>query len=114
VGDAIPPIVYYPSYFRWCDQATFRLFLAAAYARRDARRAVEGGHAAGRRRMLRSASQTGEKPVVESHISQFGRIFTISRLPQRCGRDRGPGQRDPYLGQEGRRRALAEGGADSR
>ena len=35
-GDCDPAgIVYYPSYFRWCDQATYRLFLAAGLKRDD-------------------------------------------------------------------------------
>ena len=35
-GDCDPAgIVYYPSYFKWCDQATYRLFLKAGLRRDD-------------------------------------------------------------------------------
>src|SRR6202051_1069698 len=35
-GDCDPAgIVYYPAYFRWIDQATYRLFLAAGLKRDD-------------------------------------------------------------------------------
>jgi hypothetical protein len=40
-GDCDPAgIVYYPACFRWCNRATYRLFLAAGITRDDTR----GGH----------------------------------------------------------------------
>jgi 4-hydroxybenzoyl-CoA thioesterase len=83
-GDCDPAgIVYYPSYFRWCDQATFRLFLAAGLTRDETRGGQwkEGTPLVAAECSFKRASQTGEKLVVESHISQFGRSsFTISHV----------------------------------
>ena len=83
-GDCDPAgIVYYPSYFRWCDQATFRLFLAAGLTRDQTHGGQwkEGTPLVAAECAFRRASQTGEKLVVESHISRFGRSsFTISHV----------------------------------
>ena len=83
-GDCDPAgIVYYPSYFRWCDQATHRLLRVAGITRNE----IHGGqwkegtplvHA---ECSFRRASQTGEKLVIESHVTKFGRSsFTISHV----------------------------------
>jgi 4-hydroxybenzoyl-CoA thioesterase len=83
-GDCDPAgIVYYPSYFRWCDQATYRLFLAAGLKRDDVSSGQwkEGTPLVAAECSFKRASQTGEKLVVESHISRFGRSsFTISHV----------------------------------
>src|SRR4030081_2287464 len=74
-GDCDPAgIVYYPSYFRWCDQATYRLFLAAGLKRDDVSSGQwkEGTPLVAAACSFKRASQTGEKLVVESHISRFG------------------------------------------
>lgn len=80
-GDCDPAgIVYYPAYFRWCDQATYRLFLAAGLKRDDVSsgRWKEGTPLVNAQCSFRRASQHGEKLVVESHVSRFGRSsFTI-------------------------------------
>ena len=83
-GDCDPAsIVYYPSYFRWCDQATYRLFLAAGLIRDD----VSSGSWKGGTPVVnaecsfRRASQPGERLVIDSHISKFGRSsFTIRHV----------------------------------
>jgi acyl-CoA thioesterase FadM len=101
-GDCDPAgIVYYPSYFRWCDQASHRLFVAAGVAHNDTRSGqwTEGTPLVAAECSFKRASQPGEKLVVESHVSRFGRS---------------PGQRNPHLGEEGRQCALADGGGDSR
>ncbi len=55
-GDCDPAgIVSYPSYFRWCDQASHRLLVAAGVAHNEAQGEVEGGLSPGRRRMLLQA-----------------------------------------------------------
>ena len=42
-GDCDPAgIVYYPSYFRWCDQATYRLFEAGTIGDGTRRRVQRG------------------------------------------------------------------------
>jgi 4-hydroxybenzoyl-CoA thioesterase len=83
-GDCDPAgIVYYPAYFRWCDQATFRLFLKAGVARDDISSGQwkEGTPLVAAECSFRRASQTGEKLLVESHVSKFGRSsFTISHV----------------------------------
>jgi 4-hydroxybenzoyl-CoA thioesterase len=83
-GDCDPAgIVYYPSYFRWCDQATYRLFLAAGLKRDDVSSGQwkEGTPLVAAECSFKRASQTGEKLVVESHISRFGRSsFTIGHV----------------------------------
>ena len=83
-GDCDPAgIVYYPAYFRWCDQAAHRLFLAAGITRDDAHSGQwkEGTPLVAAECSFRRASQTGEKLLVESHVSRFGRSsFTISHV----------------------------------
>ena len=83
-GDCDPAgIVYYPAYFRWSDQATYRLFLAAGLSRDDTRNGQwkEGTPLVAAECSFRRASQTGEKLVVESHIERFGRSsFTIRHV----------------------------------
>jgi 4-hydroxybenzoyl-CoA thioesterase len=84
LGDCDPAgIVYYPAYFRWCDQASYRLFLAAGITRDDTRGGQwkEGTPLVAAECSFRRASQTGEKLSVESHVSRFGRSsFTISHV----------------------------------
>ena len=118
-GDCDPAgIVYYPSYFRWCDQASHRLFVAAGVAHNDTRSGqwTEGTPLVAAECSFKRASQPGEKLVVESHVSRFGRSsFTISHVfRDAAGEIAAAGQRNPHLGEEGRRCALAEGGGDSR
>jgi YbgC/YbaW family acyl-CoA thioester hydrolase len=83
-GDCDPAgIVYYPAYFRWCDQATYRLFLAAGLKRDDVSSGQwkEGTPLVNAQCSFRRASQHGEKLVVESHVSRFGRSsFTITHV----------------------------------
>jgi len=83
-GDCDPAgIVYYPSYFRWCDQATYRLFLAAGLKRDDVSSGQwkEGTPLVAAECSFRRASQTGETLVIESHVTRFGRSsFTISHV----------------------------------
>jgi len=83
-GDCDPAgIVYYPACFRWCDRATYRLFLAAGITRDDTRggQRKEGTPLVAAECSFRRASQTGEKLSVESHVSRFGRSsFTISHV----------------------------------
>jgi YbgC/YbaW family acyl-CoA thioester hydrolase len=83
-GDCDPAgIVYYPSYFRWCDQATYRLFLKAGIARDDTRSGQwkEGTPMVAAECSFQRASQHGEKLVIESHVSRFGRSsFTIHHI----------------------------------
>ena len=83
-GDCDPAgIVYYPAYFRWSDQATYRLFLKAGLTRDDMRGGQwrEGTPLVAAECSFKRASQTGEKLLVESHVSRFGRSsFTVSRL----------------------------------
>ena len=83
-GDCNPAgIVYYPACFRWCNRATYRLFLAAGITRDDPRggQRKEGTPLVAAECSFRRASQTGEKLSVESHVSRFGRSsFTISHV----------------------------------
>ena len=83
-GDCDPAgIVYYPSYFRWCDQASHRLFVAAGVAHNDTRSGqwTEGTPLVAAECSFKRASQPGEKLVVESQVSRFGRSsFTISHV----------------------------------
>src|SRR5262245_8701641 len=83
-GDCDPAgIVYYPSYFRWCDQATYRLFLAAGLTRDETTGGQwkEGTPLVAAECSFKRASQTGEKLVVESRIARFGKSsFTISHV----------------------------------
>jgi YbgC/YbaW family acyl-CoA thioester hydrolase len=83
-GDCDPAgIVYYPAYFRWCDQATYRLFLTAGLTRDDMSGGQwkEGTPLVAAECSFRRASQTGEKLVVESRVSRFGRSsFTVAHV----------------------------------
>jgi YbgC/YbaW family acyl-CoA thioester hydrolase len=83
-GDCDPAgIVYYPTYFRWIDQATHRLFHNAGAMREGTTggRWTEGIPLVAAECSFRRASQPGEKLIVESHISRFGRSsFTISHV----------------------------------
>ena len=54
-GDCDPAgIVYYPSYFRWCDQASHRLLLAAGVAHND----TQGGWKEGTPLVAAEGSET--------------------------------------------------------
>jgi YbgC/YbaW family acyl-CoA thioester hydrolase len=83
-GDCDPAgIVYYPSYFRWIDQATYRLFLAAGVRRDDVSSGQwkEGTPLVAAECSFRRASQHGEKLTIESHVERFGRSsFTIRHV----------------------------------
>ena len=83
-GDCDPAgIVYYPSYFRWCDQATYRLFLAAGITRDSTQGGQwkEGTPLVAAECSFKRASQPGEKLLVESQVSRFGRSsFTIRHV----------------------------------
>ncbi len=83
-GDCDPAgIVYYPSYFRWSDQAGHRLFLAAGVERDEMRGGPwkEGTPLVAAECAFKRPSQPGEKLVIESHVSRFGRSsFTISHV----------------------------------
>ena len=83
-GDCDPAgIVYYPAYFRWIDQATARLFIAAGVKRDDldSGRWIEGPPLVKAECSFRRASQPGEKLTIESHVSRFGRSsFAISHI----------------------------------
>jgi 4-hydroxybenzoyl-CoA thioesterase len=83
-GDCDPAgIVYYPAYFRWCDQGTARLFIAAGVVRDDLSSGQwrEGPPLVKAECCFRRSSQPGEKLVVESHVSRFGNSsFTISHV----------------------------------
>jgi YbgC/YbaW family acyl-CoA thioester hydrolase len=81
-GDCDPAgIVYYPSYFRWCDQATYRLFLGAGLRRDDVSSGQwrEGTPLVAAECAFRRASQHGEKLVIESHVEKFGRSSFVIR-----------------------------------
>src|SRR6266481_5850293 len=88
-GDCDPAgIVYYPSYFRWFDQATYRLFLAAGLKRDDVSSGQwkEGTPLVAAECSFRRASQHGEKLMIESHIEKFGRSsFTIRHVFRDAG-----------------------------
>ncbi|TAJ82741.1 thioesterase family protein [Reyranella sp.] len=83
-GDCDPAgIVYYPAYFRWCDQSTYRLFLAAGLKRDDITSGQwkEGTPLVKAECSFRRPSQHGETLVIESHVSRFGTSsFTISHV----------------------------------
>jgi 4-hydroxybenzoyl-CoA thioesterase len=82
-GDCDPAgIVYYPSYFRWCDQASHRLLAAAGVGHNDTQGGwKEGTPLVAAECSFKRASQPGEKLVVESHVSRFGRSsFTITHI----------------------------------
>jgi 4-hydroxybenzoyl-CoA thioesterase len=83
-GDCDPAgIVYYPTYFRWFDQATFRLFRAAGLKRDDVGSGQwkEGTPLVGAQCAFRRASQHGETLAIESHVERFGRSsFTVRHV----------------------------------
>ncbi|MBS0518077.1 MAG: acyl-CoA thioesterase [Proteobacteria bacterium] len=83
-GDCDPAgIVYYPSYFRWFDQSTSRLFLAAGLKRDDVSSGQwkEGTPLVAAECAFRRPSQHGEKLIIESHVEKFGRSsFTIRHV----------------------------------
>ena len=83
-GDCDPAgIVYYPAYFRWSDQATARLFLAAGLVRDNLSSGqwTEGPPLVKAECSFKRPSQPNEKLVVESHVSRFGNSsFTISHV----------------------------------
>lgn len=82
-GDCDPAgIVYYPSYFRWCDQASHRLLAIAGITENVTPGGWKGGTPlVAAECSFKRASQPGEKLVVESHVSRFGRSsFTISHV----------------------------------
>jgi len=82
-GDCDPAgIVYYPSYFRWCDQASHRLLAAAGVTDNETRGGwKQGTPLVAAECSFKRASQPGEKLLVESHVSRFGRSsFTISHV----------------------------------
>ncbi|WIM09609.1 acyl-CoA thioesterase [Enhydrobacter sp.] len=83
-GDCDPAgIVYYPSYFRWLDQATYRLFLAAGLKRDDVSGGQwkEGTPLVAAECAFRRPSQHGEKLIIESHVDKLGRSsFTIRHV----------------------------------
>ncbi|MBN9538441.1 MAG: hypothetical protein BGN99_15955 [Alphaproteobacteria bacterium 65-37] len=83
-GDCDPAgIVYYPSYFRWCDQATYRLFLAAGLKRDDVSSGQwkEGTPLVRAECSFRRPSQHGEKLTIESQVARFGgSSFSISHI----------------------------------
>ncbi len=82
-GDCDPAgIVYYPSYFRWFDQASHRLLAAAGVAHNDTHGGwKEGTPLVAAECSFKRASQPGEKLLVESRVSRFGgSSFTISHV----------------------------------
>lgn len=83
-GDCDPAgIVYYPAYFRWFDQATFRLFRKARLTRDEFAdgRFTEGAPLVAAECSFRRASQTGDKLVIESQVEKFGRTsFTVRHV----------------------------------
>lgn len=83
-GDCDPAgIVYYPAYFRWSDQGTFRLFRDAGLTRDDMSSGQwkEGTPLVAAECSFRRPSQHGEKLVLESHVSRFGRSsFTVKHI----------------------------------
>jgi 4-hydroxybenzoyl-CoA thioesterase len=81
-GDCDPAgIVYYPAYFKWSDQATYRLFLKAGVTRDDMSSGqwTEGTPLVAAECAFKRSSQTGEKLVIESHIEKFGRSSFVVR-----------------------------------
>src|SRR6201996_3770003 len=83
-GDCDPAgIVYYPAYFRWSDQSTHRLFANAGIERDEMRGGPwkEGTPPVSAECSFKRPSQPGEKLIVESRVSRFGRSsFTISHV----------------------------------
>ena len=85
-------------------------------ARRPEQRAVEGRHAAGRGRVrLQAPVAAGREAGDRNPGREVGPQFLRHPpcVPQRSGRGRGRRHRDPHLGEEGRRCAVAEGGRHS-
>lgn len=81
-GDCDPAgIVYYPSYFRWLDQATFRLFLAAGLKRDDLSGGQwkEGTPLVAAECAFRRPSQHGEMLTIESRVEKLGRSSFVIR-----------------------------------
>jgi len=83
-GDCDPAgIVYYPAYFRWCDQATGRLLQALGIVRDPL---VDGQWKEGTPLVkaecsFRRPSQPGEVLTIESSIARVGRSsFEIAHL----------------------------------
>jgi len=75
-GDCDPAgIVYYPAYFKWSDQATYRLFLKAGIPRDDTSSGQwkEGTPLVAAECSIKRSSQTGETLTIESHVERFGR-----------------------------------------
>ncbi|QQS13161.1 MAG: acyl-CoA thioesterase [Rhodospirillales bacterium] len=74
-GDSDPAgIIFYPTYFRWWDQGTWRLFWAAGIDRRAMREELGGVdipilNAAG---TFESTVQPGDRLVVESKVERWG------------------------------------------
>lgn len=83
-GDCDPAgIVYYPAYFRWCDQASHRMFQAAGVERDElsGRPWKEGTPLVAAECSFKRPSHPGEKLTVESHVSRFGRSsFTVAHV----------------------------------
>ena len=115
-GDCDPAgIVYYPSYFRWCDEATYRLFLKAGMRRDD----ISSGQWKEGTPLV--AAECSFPPCVADRREagdrkprlRFGRSSSpSSALAARHSGGSRPGWK-PRLGAQ-RRRALAAGGDDSR
>jgi 4-hydroxybenzoyl-CoA thioesterase len=81
-GDCDPAgIVYYPAYFKWFDQATYRLFLAAGMSRDDISSGQwkEGTPLVAAECSFKRASSTGEKLTMESWVEKFGRTSFVIR-----------------------------------
>jgi 4-hydroxybenzoyl-CoA thioesterase len=83
-GDCDPAgIVYYPAYFRWSDQSTYRLFLAAGLKRDDLSSGQwkEGTPLVAAECAFKRPSQQGEKLVIETQVSKWGRSsFTVRHV----------------------------------
>jgi 4-hydroxybenzoyl-CoA thioesterase len=83
-GDCDPAgIVYYPSYFKWIDQATHRLLLRAGIRHNEVSSGQwkEGTPLVAAECSFRRASQPGEKLSIESRVERFGRSsFTIRHV----------------------------------
>ncbi len=83
-GDCDPAgIVFYPAYYRWMDQATFRMFQRAGLKRDrfDGGQWAEGPPLVETKCSFRRASVTGDRLTVHSHVSKWGRSsFTISHV----------------------------------
>jgi 4-hydroxybenzoyl-CoA thioesterase len=83
-GDCDPAgIVYYPAYYRWMDQATFRMFRAAGLTRDHLVNGqwTEGTPLVETKCAFKRASEHGEQLTVRSHISRWGTAsFTVSHV----------------------------------